>query len=79
MAMAAGIQLTITLCISKPHGTPKEVGFFRFYYDSDRLIKGIRTSLDISYMPDQAYYFYGYNGYEAVYNEDWTNTDDFAI
>lgn len=53
----------------------KGSGIFRFYYDSDRLIKGIRTSLDISYMPDQAYQFYGYNGYEAVYNEDWTNTD----
>lgn len=54
----------------------KGSGIFRFYYDSDRLIKGIRTSLDISFIPDQAYNFYGYNGYEAVYNEKWTNSDD---
>lgn len=56
----------------------KGSGIFRFYYDSDRLIKGIRTSLDISYIPDQAYNFYGYNGYESVYNENWTNSDDLS-
>lgn len=49
----------------------KGSGIFRFYYDSDRLIKGIRTSLDVSYMPDQAFHFYGYNGYEAIYNKSW--------
>lgn len=56
----------------------KGSGIFRFYYDSDRLIKGIRTSLDISYMPDQAFYFFGYNGYEAVYNEPWITEGDSA-
>jgi hypothetical protein len=49
----------------------KGSGIFRFYYDSDRLIRGIRTSVDISFMPDQAFYLYGYNGYEAVYNKPW--------
>jgi hypothetical protein len=56
----------------------KGSGIFRFYYDSDKLIKGIRTSFDISYMPDQAYYFYGFNGYEGVYNEKWTDSDNSA-
>lgn len=54
----------------------KGSGIFRFYYDSDQLIKGIRTSVDISYIPDQAFNFYGYNGYQAVYNNDWTITDN---
>jgi hypothetical protein len=54
----------------------KGSGIFRFYYDTDKLIKGIRTSLDISYIPDQAYNFYGFNGYESVYNDSWTNSDE---
>jgi len=49
----------------------KGSGIFRFYYDSDRLIKGIRTSFDLSYLPDRVFKFYGYNGYEAVYNPEW--------
>ena len=49
----------------------KGSGIFRFYYDSDRLIKGIRTSLDVSYFPDQTFKFFGFNGYEAVYNQNW--------
>ncbi|NOX85935.1 MAG: hypothetical protein GXO86_08220 [Chlorobi bacterium] len=53
----------------------KGSGIFRFYYDSDRLIKGLRTSLDISYMPDQAFYMFGYNGYEAYYRSDWIDPD----
>lgn len=49
----------------------KGSGIFRFYYDSDKLIKGIRTSFDLSYLPDRAFKFYGFNGYEAVYNSTW--------
>ena len=54
----------------------KGSGIFRFYYDSDRLIKGVRTSLDVSFIPDQAFHFYGYNGYESVYNKSWVTEDD---
>ncbi|RLD64072.1 MAG: hypothetical protein DRI95_10965 [Bacteroidetes bacterium] len=56
----------------------KGSGIFRFYYDSDKLIKGIRTSFDLSYLPDRAFKFYGFNGYEAVLNPAWeddTNAD----
>ena len=49
----------------------KGSGIFRFYYDSDRLIKGVRTSFDVSYFPDQAFKFFGFNGYEAIYNQNW--------
>ncbi len=52
----------------------KGSGLFRFYYDSEELIKGIRVSADVSYIPDQTYSFYGFNGYDAVYNHDWEET-----
>lgn len=49
----------------------KGSGINRFYYDSDKLIKGLRTSVDLSYLSDQAYDFFGFNGYDAVVNYDW--------
>ncbi len=49
----------------------KGSGINRFYYDSDELIKGLQTSVDISLLSDQAYDFYGFNGYDAVVNPDW--------
>lgn len=49
----------------------KGSGINRFYYDSDELIKGLQTSVDISFLSDQAYDFYGFNGYNAVVNKDW--------
>lgn len=51
----------------------KGSGINRFYYDSDKLIKGLKTFFDISYLSDQAYDFYGFNGYDAVYNKDWVD------
>ena len=49
----------------------KGSGINRFYYDSDKLIKGLRTFFDISYLSDQAYDFFGFNGYDAIYNPGW--------
>jgi len=49
----------------------KGSGINRFYYDSDRLIKGLQTSVDLSYLSDQAYDFFGFNGYDAVYQPTW--------
>lgn len=49
----------------------KGSGINRFYYDSDQLIKGLQTSLDISYLSDKTYDFYGFNGYDAVVNQNW--------
>ncbi len=58
----------------------KGSGINRFYYDSDRLIKGLQTSVDISYLSDQAYDFYGFNGYDAVVNSGWMDdeSDDYV-
>lgn len=57
----------------------KGSGIYRFNYDSEYLIPGIRISTDFAYLPDEAYDFYGFNGYEAVYNKDWTDdkSDDY--
>ncbi|MDP2338911.1 MAG: BamA/TamA family outer membrane protein [Bacteroidota bacterium] len=49
----------------------KGSGINRFYYDSDQLIKGLQTSVDLSYLSDQGYDFYGFNGYDAVYQPKW--------
>jgi hypothetical protein len=58
----------------------KGSGINRFYYDSDQLIKGLQTTFDLSYLSDQAYDFYGFNGYEAVYMADWADdtSDDYV-
>lgn len=57
----------------------KGSGINRFYYDSDQLIPGLQTSLDISYLSDQAYDFYGFNGFDAVVNANWFDdeSDDY--
>ena len=49
----------------------KGSGIYRFYYDSESLIPGIQITSDISYLPDQAYDFYGFNGFESVLNKNW--------
>lgn len=56
----------------------KGSGIYRLFYDSEFLIPKIRLTTDISYLPDQALDFYGFNGYEAIYNknfEDENSTD----
>ncbi|MBE0637164.1 MAG: BamA/TamA family outer membrane protein [Bacteroidales bacterium] len=50
-------------------------GIYRFAYNSDRLIPKIEVFLDISYIPNQAYNFFGWNGYEAVYNQQWEDNN----
>ncbi|NPD46987.1 MULTISPECIES: BamA/TamA family outer membrane protein [unclassified Lentimicrobium] len=54
----------------------KGSGIFRFAYESDRLIKGVRINFDMSYIPDDAYDFIGFNGYESVYNQAWIDQDN---
>jgi hypothetical protein len=51
----------------------KGSGINRFYYDSDQLIKGLQTSVDLSYLSDQGYDFFGFNGYDAVYQPKWVD------
>jgi len=53
----------------------KGSGIYRFMYESNHLIRGVHLTSDLSYLPDMATDFYGFNGYESVYNEDWMKYD----
>jgi hypothetical protein len=57
----------------------KGSGIFRMMYESNHLIKNVHMSSDLSYLPDMATDFYGFNGYESVFNSTWskdnTNSD----
>jgi len=53
----------------------KGSAIYRFNYESEHLIPGIRLSTDLAFLPDQAYDFYGFNGYEAVFNKDWSDSE----
>ena len=53
--------------------TTKGSGKNIFTYDSDRLIPGIRTALEASYLTEQALDFYGFNGNKAFFNYDLIN------
>ena len=49
----------------------KGSGIYRFMYESNHLLPGVHLTSDLSYLPDQASHFYGFNGYESVFNKDW--------
>ena len=49
----------------------KGSGIFRFMYESNHLIPGVQMTSDLSYLPHRANSFYGFNGYESVFNKDW--------
>lgn len=58
----------------------KGSSIYRLMYETKSLIPGLSLTSDLAYLTDQAYDFYGFNGYDAVYNSDWTNSDlDAAI
>lgn len=46
----------------------------RVRYDSENLIPKVRTTLDVAYVPDQMADFYGFNGYQSVFNKEKTQT-----
>nr|WP_319399477.1 hypothetical protein [uncultured Carboxylicivirga sp.] len=43
----------------------------RAYYDSPISINKVRTTVDLTYFHDLAMDFYGFNGYQSVYNQAW--------
>jgi hypothetical protein len=51
--------------------TTKGSGINRFYFDSEHLIPNIRLTADVSYLTEQTMQFFGFNGYDAVYNSKW--------
>ncbi|MDY0201320.1 MAG: BamA/TamA family outer membrane protein [Bacteroidales bacterium] len=54
----------------------KGSGINRIFFDTKQLIPGIRVTTDLSYLTDRMYDFFGYNGYESVYNAPWTDSED---
>jgi len=56
--------------------TTKGSSLTQLLYDSDRLLPGIRTSLEASYFTEQGLDFYGFNGYQSKYNRAFEKDDD---
>lgn len=54
--------------------TTRRYGIFRFQYDSPVLIRNHRFTLDLSYLPDSMCDFFGFNGYQSVYNTAWRDS-----
>jgi outer membrane protein assembly factor BamA len=54
----------------------KGSGIYRFMYESNHLIRGVESVTDLSYLPDKANNFFGFNGYESVYNKAWEDDSD---
>ncbi len=54
----------------------KGSGINRLFYDSEFLIPSIRVTADLSYFTEKALDFYGFNGYNAVYNSLWEDDSD---
>ncbi|HON21115.1 MAG TPA: hypothetical protein PLW70_07260, partial [Bacteroidales bacterium] len=59
--------------------TTKNYGLFRFFYDSKYLIPNYRLTVDFSYLPDAMSDFFGYNGYQSVYNDVWRNSKKYTV
>jgi outer membrane protein assembly factor BamA len=53
--------------------TTKRFGTFRFQYDSKFLIPKHRLTIDIAYLPNAMCDFFGFNGYQSVYQPTWNN------
>lgn len=48
----------------------KGSSLYRLYFDSDKLLSGVRTFLDISYVQEDMLDFYGFNGLRSKYDID---------
>jgi len=53
--------------------TTKGSGINQLFYDSEHLLKGLRITGDMSFLTEKALDFYGFNGFDAKYNADWTD------
>lgn len=51
----------------------KGTGINRLMYDTEKLIPGVRTTVDFTYLTDQMMDFYGFNGYQTNYDEELRN------
>ncbi|MDD4923038.1 MAG: BamA/TamA family outer membrane protein [Bacteroidales bacterium] len=48
----------------------KGSGIYRLYFDSNKLIPGIRSFIELGYLTDYLMNFYGFNGYKSYYSSD---------
>lgn len=51
--------------------TTKGNGINQITYETDKLLPGIRSLFEVSYLTEKALDFYGFNGYQAVYDLDF--------
>lgn len=49
----------------------KGSGIYRIMYESNTLIRNVHMTSDLSFLPDKASYFFGFNGYESIFNKEW--------
>ena len=54
----------------------KGSGINRLYYDSKYLIPNFRVTADLAYLTDKTYDFYGFNGYESLFNQNWVDDEN---
>jgi outer membrane protein assembly factor BamA len=55
--------------------TTKGSGINQFLYDSKYLIPKSRVTFEASYFTEQALNFYGFNGYNSIYNQDFEDDE----
>jgi len=53
----------------------KGSGIYRLMFESNHIIPGVEWISDLSYLPDQANHFYGFNGYNSVFNKSWMDEE----
>lgn len=56
--------------------TTKGNGINQLTYESDKLIPGIRSLFEVSYLTEKSLDFLGFNGYQAVYDYDYEASYD---
>ncbi|MBP6978683.1 MAG: BamA/TamA family outer membrane protein [Bacteroidales bacterium] len=57
----------------------KGTGVNQIFYDTKTLLpKHIRMTVDACYLTDKALDFYGFNGYDAVYHQEYEDDEDTA-
>lgn len=56
--------------------TTKGNGINQITYDTDQLIPGVRSFFEASYLTEKALDFYGFNGYQAIYDMDYESMEN---
>ena len=56
--------------------TTKGGGINQVFYDSEKLLRGLRVTADVTYLTEKALDFYGFNGYRSVFNAAWKDDQD---